>query len=366
MGAGILFLVLILGMVSCKTKPETPEPESPAVTQPPSTEAPVPTGISQDLKNALNEARQRAETARDMSIEVNGPVFFPAEWDETESQYLLAKDYKVEETEDSYREATGTFTGIALSYEAITADSIPMYAEECRGKMLEARSMAIATGVADLTPDRFIVAEEYGVVAEAAWETGDYPATIANAKTALPYYLALGTGGEAFGVRQEILDRGFAFFDQSTFDAAEDNAEVAIYEYDNENIDAALDNAQMALSKYNIVLRKAWYTVATQEGNTAAGARKAAVDMKAPVAVKQEFDKADVVYKEAQNSYRMEAYQNAAESYTQSVSMFQTVRELADYKRQQAESAIRAAEQKVSQSEHTAQEAEAILEGGAQ
>lgn len=368
LSVGILFLVLILGMVSCKSKPETTEPESPAQTEAPTTgpETPAPKGISQDIIDALNAAMARAEIAREMSIEVNGPVYFPDDWNETESQYILANDETLEETEAAYKEAAETYAGIALAFEAITADSLPMYAEELRGKVLEARSMAIATGVADLTPERFLVAEEYAVVMEAAFETEDYITTIETADIALPYYLALGTGGEAFNARTEIVNRNFAFFDQSTFDAAENNAEMAINSYDSGDIDMALDNAQQALAKYNIVLRKAWYTLATQEGTTATGARKAAVDVKAPVAVKQEFDKADVIYKEAQNFYKTEEFQNAAESYTQSISMFHTVRELAEYKRQQADAAIKAAEKKVSESGHTAEEAEIILEGGAQ
>ena len=370
-GVSILFLALMFAMVSCKSQPETTE-ETPTETTPPQTpvtepSTPEPTPkLSQAAIDALNAAKQRAGTARQLSIDVDGPYYYPDLWKEAESQYILANNTTVAETDAAYNEAAGTYTGIALTFEAITEDSIPQFAEACRGRMLEARAMAINSGIVDLSPERFIIAEEYAVAAEAAWENEDYVVTIEAAQTALPHYLALGTAAEAYAVRMEIEDRGFGFFDQAALDAADDNAEVAVYQYDNGEIDAALDNARKALAGYRVVERKAWQTLATQEGNTAAGARKAAVDVRAQIAVKPEFDKADAVYKQAQEYFRTEEFRNANDSYTQSVSMFHTVRELAEYKRQQAQSAINAAEKKLTESEHTAEEAEAQLEGGAQ
>lgn len=367
MGVGILFLVLIFVMVSCKTTgTDTVEDNLVDGSQTGTTTTETPKGISQDLIDALNAARVRADVARAMSIEVDGPVYFPDEWNETESQFILENNSVVEETEDAYRTVAGTYNGIALAFEDITANSIPKYAEACRDRMLEARSAAIATDIVDLSPERFLVAEEYAVNAEAAWEFGDYIMTIENAKIALPYYVALKTGADAYEARTEIEDRGFAFFDRDTFNMADEKGLLAIVLYDEGDIEDALISAQQALSGYNTVLRKAWFSLATQEGNAATGARKAAVDVKAPVAVKQEFDKADAIYRQGQASFRSEDYQIAAESYAQSVSMFDTVRELAVYKRDQAQAAIDAAEKKILESEHTAEEAEARLEGGAQ
>jgi hypothetical protein len=387
-GAAILFLVLIFAMVSCKSTdpvvedvPVPPPVETPTPVTPPPVE--TPESLSQDMINALNEAKSLAATNRTYSMEVDGPKYFPDEWEALESQYVEANGSTPAETDSAYQTATNTYKQIAADFEGITSDALPLYAEELRGNIIAARTAAIDAGIVDISPERFIVAEDYAVSAQAAWEIGAYEPAIINARNALPRYQTLKTGADAYDVRMEIdywigqaieyeaynASIGIEYGDYSSYEtalnSADETAFLAINQYDADNM-AALATAEKALSQYNTLTTQAWSQAATIAGNVAVKARKTATDAKAPVAAKPEFDRAENVYTAGQTSLNSKDTQKAAASYYQSIPMFNSVAELAEYKRQQALAAIDEAERKIAESDQTAGDAEVILGGGVQ
>jgi hypothetical protein len=331
----------------------------------------------------LNAAKALAATNRTLSLEVDGPKYFPNEWNGTESQFVEANKSTVGETPADYQTSTDVYNGIAANFEKIAADSLPLYAEDLRNSILAERTAAIDAGILDISSERFVVAEDYALAAEAAWETGEYETAFINANNALPRYKALKTGAEAYNIRMEIdywigqaieyeaynKSIGIEYGDYSSYqtalDRADETAFLAISQYDADNI-AALASAEKALSEYNTLVSNAWTQAASIAGNVAAKARTGAVNAKAPVATRSEYAKVEDLYKAGQASFNAKDNQKAAASYYQSIPLFNDVAELAEYKRQQALAAIDEAERKIAESEQTAGDAEVILEGDAQ
>jgi hypothetical protein len=445
-GAAILLLVFIFVMVSCKSTPEgetTTDPSSGTETTGTSD------SVDQSMIDALNAAKALADTNRALSLEVDGPKYFPTEWNAVESRYVQANGAAIANTASAYQAATGNYNTIAADFEKIAADALPLYGEDLRNEILAARSAAIDAGILSISPERFIVAEDYAVAAEAAWEIEEYQIAFENAKNALPRYQALKNGAEAFNVRADILNHKFGSYDTTAIDAADETAFRAVSQYDEGNLaaiataeqalseyntiysalttasdaydarmeidfwvglaaetethnagmgieygdysayetalnaadetaylaidqydsgdaNAALASAQKALAAYNAILRQALTDAIAIVEDAATKARQTAVAAKAPVAARPEFDRADAVYREAQRLVNVNDNPSAAESYYQSVSLFNEASELAEYKRQQAEAAIEEAERRIAESEQTAADAEARIEGGAQ
>jgi hypothetical protein len=94
--------------------------------------------------------------------------------------------------------------------------------------------------------------------------------------------------------------------------------------------------------------------------------RRFAESLKADKAVKNDFAAAVDVFDLAEVSFREEHYLEASKLYFQSEFAFAATATLVEEKRLKAEEAMRLAAEKVSASEITARNAEAILEGSAQ
>ncbi|QQO10675.1 hypothetical protein [Breznakiella homolactica] len=360
-----LFSVILLAaaMVSCKSSGDVVEPE-PVVEAPPE-QTTQPTGVDQNLLNNMEAARAKAEAARQQSIDYEGDVYFPDDWNTAESQYTSAGGANRNDA-NAVTEAIRQYNAAAAAFDDITAWALPLYAAALRDDVMAARRDALNAGAMEFSPDRFYLADEKGEAAYLKFDAADYYGAIDAGEEALVYYIALKTGSDAFVVREAIMDHNFVRYDRNNFDLAENSGMDALDEYDAGNIEVALDSAEEALFRYRLVWRTAWQAVAGEQRDAASAERKAALDIKANVAVRHEFELADSVFTQGAAAYNTEEFEEAAGLYSRSESMFAIVWEAANYKRQMAEDAIRAAEEKVAESDETAREAELILEGGAE
>jgi hydrogenase maturation factor HypE len=96
----------------------------------------------------------------------------------------------------------------------------------------------------------------------------------------------------------------------------------------------------------------------------ASAERQAAQDLKANVAVKSDFERAQAVYAEAEQAFKAEKYDDAADLFAQAESLFADVKNVAAEKRARALEAMQNAQQKISATEDAAKKADAVLEGG--
>ena len=363
--AGILMLLatLVFSGISCKSKPAVVEDEPPV-------EAPVQTqtapSVSQELLNNLKAARDKAAQARQECIDVDGPVYFASDYDPVEAKYNDTGKNVNEGNADSVNQAISAYNDCAASFTDIAQRALPLYAEARVADVAKARQEALDAGAGDYFPGELGIADEKGDEMSSLFDANDYKGSIAAAKIALDYYTALKIGADANTRRTLIIKNDLVRYDEANFDKADTSALAAIDAYAAGDIDATLENVKEAAGLYNQVWLTAWKALATERRDSATQGRKDALDLKANVAVKQEYAEADEVFNQAGKAFQSQGFEEAAGFYEQASSMFVKVSEAARYKRQTAENAIEAADKKVAESEETALAAEEIIQGGAQ
>ncbi|GHV63290.1 hypothetical protein AGMMS49587_12850 [Spirochaetia bacterium] len=379
----IILFILALGtaffIVSCKSAPAavtspapSPAPDSGSVSSSVPPPAPVPAPVSpsaspdgpdQAALNSLALAKARAESARQKTVDFESSSYLPDEWETAEAGYVSAGE-QAQDTLAGVKQAEAGYTAAADSFEDIFSKTIPLYAQKREDEVIAARNGAISAGIEGLYAEYLRAADSVALDAADKYEAGDYYAAKAAADLGFDRYRVLKIGIDAYNVRQEILDRKFADNDPDNFDQADETLIAAFDRFEAGNIEEALEGAGEAQLLYNQVLKAGWTSYAAERAAAAGKERQNALDVKADIAVRNEFEPADKLYTQAAASLKAEKYEESAGLYSQSESRFIASAQTAVEKRRIAAEAIRAAEEKMVESEETARDAELILEGG--
>jgi hypothetical protein len=317
--------------------------------------------------NGLNTAAERAANARKLVTDFNGPAYFPPDWSAADSLYSQAESRKSSVSIRETRESTARYNAAADALEALARETIPQYARDLEDEVWAARTGAVNAEAGSLAPDYLLKADNKAVEALTAYESGEYYTARDFGIEARDMYAVLETGVNAYKVRLEIEDRSFVRYDPAAIEATDTMALAALDKYDADaDIAAARISADDAFSRYSQSLAKAKESNAADAGAAAAAERQRALDIKANVAVRQDYDAANAIFNQAAASYRGRQYDDAASLYFEARSLFESAAQAARTKRQAAEDALRAAETKMAESDGNARNAELILEGGAQ
>jgi len=418
----LLGLLVLFTAVSCKSKPPAQE-ETPPVAAPVATEDNSP---DQASLSALNAAAARASEARKIVMDFGGPFFFPDEWQFAESLYTQAEQQKNTSTRQSVQESTARYERAASAFEAMiektyaaayqyaiseltyirnaaisvgAADLIPDYLLEVDNTVLDAdrkyqakdyygakdaalkaysmydaqytagiayKSMeeAVAAGAEYLIPDLLDSADNVGLNAIDQYLAGDYDTAKSSAEKAGLMYATLKTGIDAYRVREEITFRGLEVYDPQNFGLADDNMWAAADDYMAGVIGPAKDKTEEALLRYNLALKTGWESYAAEMGALASAERQKALDVRANVAVRQEFNTAQAIYVRANTAFQAKDFDQASALYKECQPMFTDTARIAVERRLAAEDALERAIIKIEESDETARSAERILEGG--
>jgi hypothetical protein len=224
-------------------------------------------------------------------------------------------------------------------------------------EVLAVRDSVISAGINDLYPEELYAADLVALDGVAQYEAEDYSAANITGAKSLGIYQTLDAGMDVYHVRQEILDRNFTDYDSDNFDRADDISLAAIDSYEAGNIKEALDGAEEVKPLYNRVLSTGWAAATGQE-------RQNALDMKANIAVRNEFDSAEKLYSQAEAARKAGKYEESTALYNQSSSRFISLAQTVTEKRRIATDALRAVEKKMAESEEAARDADLILKGG--
>ncbi|MCL2833074.1 MAG: hypothetical protein FWD78_07885 [Treponema sp.] len=361
-GLFLLAALLLIGVMACKS---TPPPEEPP---PPQEEVIVPdpdlAPPSQASLDSLNDAIARADKARTMVTDFDGPDYFPADWTAAESLNTAAVNGKKTATVKDVRESLALYNASAAAYEALAEKTIPKYADDLTNDVMAARDAAIASGAAYLAPEYLQGTDDFALGAQDKYDAKDYYAAKDDGLLVRDAYNALASGVEAYKVRLELQDRDFVYYDQSNIAAADDIALSALDDYEAHNIASADSKARDVRARYEQSLAKAWESYAADCAAAANSERQKALDAKANVAVKQDFDTANSVYSQGVAAHQSNTFDQAANLYNQARDMFAAATKTTLDKRSIAEQGLRAAELKMVESDEIAQRAELIIEGG--
>jgi hypothetical protein len=365
LGGMVLFLA-----ASCAGSPppveESPEAPAPAAPAPAPVQDPNQGPPNQTTLDSLDAAVARADRARQGVIDFDGPGYFPEDWDAAESRYRSVTEDARRNTQGEAQESLNRYNAAAGAYEDLFRKTLPRYAEDRERAIQEARNAAISAGIQAISPEHLRLADQNALDALDQYEKEEYYSAAASADLALARYQVLKRGVEAYNIRQEIADRGFIPYDPDNFDKADQDGLAAIAAYEAENMDGLQDAAERIFSRYDLVLKTGWISYAAERGAAAGVERQAALDVKANVAVRSDFDAASIIYNRAGTSFNTAKYDEAAGLYTQSEVLFAQAGRNASDKRRAAEAAIRSAEEKMIESDENARNAELIIEGGGQ
>jgi len=361
-GLFLLAAFILIGAIACKSTPPAEEPPPPVeevIVQNPDMLAP-----DQASLNNLNSAVNRTEAARKLVQDFDGPTYFPADWGAAETLYGTAVNGRRTATVRDVRESLSRYNAAAAAYEALAEKTIPRYADVLEKEVMAAREGAIDAGAAYLAPEFLIGTDEYALSAWDMYEAKDYYKAREAGLLVRDAYDALAVGVEAYKIRLEIQDRDFVYYDQANIAAADDIALSALEDYENHEIASADSKAHDVRARYEQSLAKAKESYAADCAAAANAERQRALDIRANIASRQEFEAADAVFNQGVAASRSRSFDQASSLYIQSRTMFASVVAITQEKRRIAEEALRAAERKLIESDEEAQRVELIIEGG--
>jgi hypothetical protein len=303
--------------------------------------------------DALNAAITRAEEARKKAADFESPSYFPSEWEAAEGRYTNAGSAKT----------PAAYNAAADAFDSILRLTIPLYAQAKEDEIMTLRNSLVAAGVRAFFPDIFALADKTALSARDQYKAQDYYTARDTAAQALLMYQTMNSTNNAWLVQREIKGREFDAYDTEHFNRAGEILNSAIAAYQAGNYSLAQENANEALIRYNLVLSVGWATYAEMRFSLADAERRAAMDIKADIAVRDLFTEADSTYKASIVFYDSQKYEEAAKQFINSETMFIAASVLASEKRQNAAEAIKEAREKVEKSNEAARQAELIIKG---
>lgn len=145
---------------------------------------------------------------------------------------------------------------------------------------------------------------------------------------------------EAKALRSEIIELDLAQYAQSKYDTGEAAFNEGETRYNAEEYAEAGTQFNTAISSYEEVLQIGLRAIWTARKGDADGAKSRADDVKASVAVPEEYAEAQAVYDEAQAAATAGDDERAAELFENAEVLFDQAYELAAEKKRQAEAAL--------------------------
>ena len=370
---GLFFLaLLVIFGIACKTTPPEPEPEwvpPPPPPRPPRivvTAEPDPYSMQADQASLdyLAATITKAEEARQIVQDFNGPIYFPAEWDDAEYMYEIAQTTRAV-TQGEVRQATVLYESVAQAYEDLLNKTVPRYANVLMNEVLSARESAIEAGAGYLAYDYLSGTDDFANGAWRKYQNRDFYGAREDGILVLDAYKVMVTGLDAYKVRLELEDRDFVKYDSMNIGNADNIAFSALADYESHQIYSAGSKANDVRSRYNQSLFRAKESFSSDMAAAANSERQTAWDLRANVASRVPFENADGIFNLGGLAAQNRSFDQSASLYIQSRTMFEAIVIDVRERRRLAEEALRAAERKMIESEEIAHRAELIIEGGA-
>lgn len=359
----LLGLLVPFILISCKTPPAQPEdvtPDSVVDTVGPVTEDLNGPADAASLA-AFEDARAGADAARARAQAMDAAAYFPEDWDSAESRYGEAEKAGSPATLGEARNRADEWKQIAGVYDDLYEKAIPLFANDKAQQLLAAREAALEAGSRDILPDRFDATDELALSVQDKYDDGDYSGALVNGITAYNRYVVLKTIADAYALKQETDTYDFITYDPENYEAGIDAGNRAVDLFDVGSLADAWESAGEAVNKFYLVLENGWLGYTNERSVTAQSWRQAALEAKANVAVRDDYQNADKTYSQAHVALRAGNFREAADLFEQSGILFKQSRDAAVEKQVKAEEAIRLAEQKVSESELKAQSAQEVI-----
>jgi hypothetical protein len=293
----------------------------------------------------LKSAVTAAEEARKIAGDFEGDSYFPSEWEAAESQSTKAKNIT-----NDINNAISAYNEAAAAFDHIFELAIPLYAQAREDEIMAVRSYLITLGARDSFYEYLRDADRTALLALTQYEAKDYYSARASAAGALQKFNVLETAFNAWLLRVEIRERGFAGYDTDNFELGGELISAAMDAYMEGDLAGAQEKAEKAQSAFNLALSNAWADYAKLRSSLAEGERLAALDMKTNIASNEFFKIADAENKTALELLEAKDYENAARLFIDAEAMFVISSITTLEKRRTADAALRNADERIRES----------------
>jgi len=300
-----------------------------------------------DLDSAFAGAQESRKKAGD--FEAN--LYFPGEWEAAEGKYAQAQLIS------DLNKSITTLNEAADAFDRVFGLAIPLYAQAREDEIMAVRGYLTTLGARDSFPEYIMDADKAALLALTQYEAKDYYTARDSAAKALQKFNVLETAFNAWLLRQEIRERGFAGYDPERFELGDEIITGAMDAYMADDLEGAWKKAEEALAMYNLVLSTSWASYAELRSSLAEGERLAALDMKTDIAAREFFKIADSENKVALDLLESKQYEDAAKLFIDAEAMFVIASITTLEKRRAAAAAIRNANEKIQESDRIARNA---------
>jgi hypothetical protein len=350
-------------LASCATKPKTPVPESavpPAATsQQPASKPQAAPAISQDeLDKLLAEAKELKKKAFDLKLFEVLPDDYKA------AEALYAKGAQSYAAKDAPAAKEGLGSAIA-AYKDLISRGIVDIAAAKRKEAEDMRSIASKAGADASQSERFGAGDDSFQAAATLVDDSKFEEAIPDFETAKLYFELAWKRAVASDLRQTIDDKDYAKWDSGNFQLADNKfqAEEGFWATENATSRAAgADALEEAILRFNLVIQKGReMAVSTIKAKTDESKQRAE-DIKANVAVKDEYEAAQALYNEGSSNLAAKEYEAAGDAFDRSGAGFDEAYQAAAVKKANADKAMKAADEATAESLRKAQEADPLLQ----
>jgi hypothetical protein len=354
-----LLAAILMILASCASKPKAPavEPGPAPAAAAPAQAAAAPAVSQDDLDKLLAQAKELKKKAFDLKLFEVLPDDYKA------ADALLAAGQKAYDDKAAEDAKKGLDSAIS-AYTDLISKGVVEVAQAKRKDAEDMKATAVKAGADSSQSERFGAGDESLTAAASLLDASKAEESIPGFETARLYYELSWKRSVASELRQSIEDKDFAKWDSSNFQLAETKfqAEEGFWASENGADRASgVDALDEAILRYNLVVQKGReMAVSTVKAKTDEEKQRSE-DIKANVAVKDQYDAAMDLYNDGASKLAAKDYEAAADSYDRSGTAFADAYQAAADKRAEAEAAMKAADEATAQSQRKAEEADPLL-----
>jgi hypothetical protein len=364
-----LLLVAILLLGSCASKPPAPTPEPVPVEVPKAPEpipepvAPAAPAISQaELDDLLSQVKELKKKAFDLKLF----EILPDDYKAAEGVYGGALASYQAASKD-LKEAPAAKSGLEASlgtYKELIAKGVVELAKARRDDADAMKATALKVGADAKAADRFKAADEVYAAAAALLEESKHEEAVTGFETARLYFELAYKRAIAGELRASILEKDYGKWDSGNNQLAENkySAEEGLWASGVVADRASgVDMLDESILRWNLVVQKGRQTVASGAKEKTDDSKARSEQVKAQVAVKDQYQAALGTYEDAVSKLASESYEEAAAAFEQAQAAFDEAYAAAAEKRAKAQAAMESAAAAGADSARKAAEADQIV-----
>lgn len=366
--------IIAILAASCATKPKA-TPQEPAQPEPAVQPAqPEPAAKPAVPQEELDALLAKAQDLKKKAFDRGLADVLPDDYSAANAALMGGKEAYDAKDGPAAKEKLGRAVDL---FTDLNARGLVELASIRRKNADDMRKSAIAVGADISAAERFAPGDTALAAGASAVDARDYEAAIAAYERARALFELAYKRGVAKGLRERIETSNYAAWDQGNYQKAEeryateetlfaslgDPSQAASPATDAKPIAQGLDALDEAVLRYNLVIQKGREGGATARRDKADAVKIQSEEIKAQVAVKDEYDAALALYQDAAAAMTAGEYEAAASKFDEAAAAFEKAYALASEKRARAEAAMQAAEEAAAASLRKAQEADSAVGG---